>query len=86
MPQAVKLTEETVSICATKTGESPADIRAMFELARERGYDSYIVFDYYGPQGNYVPWSQMHEAFFTQNFRFVFVPENALKFEAIVPL
>lgn len=83
MAQAVKLTSETVGICATKTGETPADIRAMLEVAQSRGYDTYIVFDYYGPRGDYVPWSQMRELFFNQTFRFTY-GENPKKFEHVV--
>ena len=73
MAQAVKLTDATIGICATKTGQEPADLRAMLQDATESGYDSYIVVDYWGPTGVYVhftfPWG-----------------ENPNRFEAVVAI
>lgn len=83
MAQAVKLTQETVGICATKTGQTPADMRAMLQDATDRGYDSYIVFDYYGPRGDYVPWSQMRELFFNNYFTWPW-GEDPDKFATVV--
>lgn len=70
MAQAVKLTQATVDICASKVGVDKADMQAMLEDYQSRGYDAYIVFDYYGPRGDYVPWSAMRELFFKNYFTF----------------
>lgn len=85
MAQAVKLTQETVGICATKTGQSTADVQAMLEDAQSRGHETYVVFDYWGPQGDYVPWSQMRELFFRNYFTFPW-GENPNKFEPVVAI
>ena len=85
MAQAVKFMDVIIGICATKTGQELADLRAMLQDATESGYDSYIVVDYWGPTGVYVHWSQMRELFFRNYFTFPW-GENPNRFEAVVAL
>lgn len=85
MPQAVKLTQDTVMLASNKTGAPIEDIQAILEDSQDRGYDSYIVVDYYGPRGDYVPWSAMRELFFRNYFTFPW-EENPNKFEAVVAI
>lgn len=82
MTQAVKLTPETVMLCAIKTDQPAADIRALYEHYRDSGVPQYIVFDYDVP-GGYAPWLPMSEEHFQKTFRFVF-GENPNKFEPVV--
>jgi hypothetical protein len=85
MAQAVKLTQETVMLCAVKTGQSTADMQAMYEDAKDRGYDAYVVVDYYGPRGDYVPWSVIRELFFRNYFTFPW-GESPNKFESVAAI
>lgn len=84
MTQALKLTEETVMLCAIKTDQPTADIRALYEHYRESGIVQYMVFDYNVP-GGYAPWLAMSEDHFRRTFKFV-SEENPNKFEPVVPI
>lgn len=85
MATACKLTQETVMLAAVKTGQSTADIQAIYEDYKSRGYDAYIVVDYYGPRGDYVPWSAMRELFFRNYFTFPW-GESPTKFEPVAAI
>lgn len=84
MPQALKLTPETVMLCATKTDQPHADIRALYEHYRESGIVQYIVFDYDVP-GAYAPWVALSEEQFQKTFKFIF-GENPKKFEHVITI
>lgn len=85
MSQAVKLSQETVGLAAQKVGIPVEDMQATLEDYQSRGYDAYVVFDYWGPQGDYVPWSAMREMFFKNYFTFPW-GENPRKFEPVVAI
>ncbi len=85
MPQALKLTEDTVMICAQKTDLPIEDVQAWLELSTSREYESYVVFDFYGSAGDYVPHSIMRSIFFDQRFRFVY-GEDPKKFMPVVTI
>lgn len=85
MPKAVKLTQETVMICAQHTEQPVEDVQAWLELSDSRKYSSYVVIDFYGPNGVYVPHSIMRDNFFNARFMFPF-GENPKKFEHVVTI
>lgn len=75
MPEALKLTKQTIVLSAIKTDQPIADVRALFEHRQSRGETAYIVFDYTTLDGKYVPWFDMIDEHFHEHFKFVYGEE-----------
>lgn len=83
MPQAVKLTQETVNLTAAKVEDPVADMQARYEYYKSCGLEVYVLFDYTDPDEGYYPWLIVTAMVFHGNFDFPF-GENPKKFMPVV--